>query len=70
MVRPGDLLHGDANGVVSVPGEVVDGVIVCAWATILKEESILNWARSKEFSPYGVLKCLSGQGRFGDDGIP
>ena len=59
VIKPGDLLHADQNGVVSLPIDVVDGVIERAKAIIEKERHIISWAKSKDFDPARVVETLS-----------
>jgi 4-hydroxy-4-methyl-2-oxoglutarate aldolase len=39
-VQPGDLVHGDANGVITVPRAVADGVVVRAREILRQEEQL------------------------------
>lgn len=49
-VRPGDLLHGDANGVVHIPDEVAAEVAAAAHATWEREAVTLRRIVSPEFT--------------------
>jgi 4-hydroxy-4-methyl-2-oxoglutarate aldolase len=49
-VRPGDLLHGDRHGVLTVPGEIAAGVPAVAAELHLAEQKVINFCRSSEFS--------------------
>ncbi|MGQ4267486.1 RraA family protein [Nocardiopsis changdeensis] len=54
-VAPGDLLHGDAHGVLKVPAGA-EGELPGLAAEIREEEQrIVTWARSAEFTPEGLL---------------
>ena len=48
-VRPGDLLHGDVNGVVLIPEECAAGVAEAAHATWAREGETMRRVNSPEF---------------------
>jgi len=59
-VCPGDLIYGDVNGVVVVPGEVAEEVIHKAWEKVKGESKVREELRSgasveKTFQKYGIL---------------
>jgi regulator of RNase E activity RraA len=54
LIKPGDILHGDINGLLSVPEEVLDSVVEEVEKIREAEHEILELARSPEFS----LKAL------------
>ncbi len=61
-VRPGDLLHGDRHGVLTVPAEVAANVPVVADRLQRTELRIIDFCRSKDFSVpklREVMKTLS-----------
>jgi len=60
-IRPGELLHGDVNGLLSVPAEVLESVLVEVEKVRETERRILDLARSTDFS-LQALKDL--QSRF------
>jgi 4-hydroxy-4-methyl-2-oxoglutarate aldolase len=49
-VRPGDLLHGDRHGVLTVPAEVAAKVPSAAKKLQQVEQKIIEFCRSKDFS--------------------
>ncbi|TMD10198.1 MAG: RraA family protein [Chloroflexi bacterium] len=49
-VRPGDLLYGDLHGVLSIPAEVVDRLATAADAIIEREQKLIGWIRSDDFT--------------------
>lgn len=58
-LAPGDLVHGDENGVVVVPGAVVDQVAASAEGFQDREKAVCEFCRSAEFSP-GALRSRIG----------
>lgn len=61
-VRPGDLLHGDRHGVLTVPAEIAANVPVVADRLQRTEKRIIDFCRSKDFSVpklRDVMKTLS-----------
>ena len=61
-VRPGDLLHGDCHGVLTVPAEIAADVPVVADRLQRAEQRIIDFCRSKDFSVpklCEVMKTLS-----------
>jgi regulator of RNase E activity RraA len=59
-VCPGDLIFGDADGVVAVPQELADEVVARAWAKVNAESDVRQALRSgasvvETFRKYGVL---------------
>lgn len=49
-VRPGDLLHGDRHGVLTVPLEVATRIPAAAERLQQAEQKVINFCRSREFS--------------------
>jgi len=49
-VKPGDLLHGDRHGILTVPKEIVTGIPAAATRLQDREKKIIEFCRSKEFS--------------------
>ena len=60
-VRPGDLLHGDSNGLVQIPHEVADKVAEQATKVWQRERELVEYTKSAEFSLEGYLKKMSGK---------
>lgn len=50
-VRPGDLLHADQHGVLSIPPEIAAELPAAADRVIAREQKLLKWVRSAEFDP-------------------
>ncbi len=53
LIRPGDLLHGDANGVTKVPLDLVEQVIAAAAAVRQDEGELLEYIKSEGFNLAG-----------------
>lgn len=49
-VRTGDIVHGDANGVVVIPAEVVAGLPAAVNEVRVKERQTMDFIKSDEFS--------------------
>jgi len=49
-VRPGDLLHGDVNGLLTIPNEIASRVVEQALRIREVERAILDLARSPDFT--------------------
>lgn len=49
-VRPGDLLHGDRHGVLTIPAEVATKVSGVAERLQQAEQKVIDFCRSKDFS--------------------
>lgn len=60
-IEPGDLLHGDANGLVSVPLSHVREVAEAAKAISDRDLAVLEYTRSPEFSVNGLFRMRFGQ---------
>lgn len=58
QVRPGDLLHGDANGLISAPGDAVDRALEAVASVRQKEQGRLDYANSPDFTLEGLLESL------------
>ena len=57
-IRPGDLLHGDANGVITVPAEALDRLPAACIAVREKEQGMKDYANSPDFTLAGLLDRL------------
>ncbi len=53
-VRPGDLLHGDAHGVTSIPHEIARDIPQAAQAIEAAERRLIDYARSAACTPEGL----------------
>jgi regulator of RNase E activity RraA len=49
-IRPGDLLHGDESGLLSVPLDIVESVLEQAQAVLKKESEFIDFLSSGSFS--------------------
>lgn len=59
VVNPGDILHGDRNGIVIVPDQVLEGLVDAVAGIRERESAQLDYMRSAEFS-LADLKSRSG----------
>jgi len=50
QVRPGDLLHGDRHGVLTVPAEIASKIPSAADGVRRGEQQIIDFCRSRDFS--------------------
>jgi regulator of RNase E activity RraA len=48
-IEPGDLLHGDANGVTAIPREIADQVAQAADEVRAEEAELMAYIKSPEF---------------------
>jgi regulator of RNase E activity RraA len=56
LIRPGDLLHGDANGLISIPHEIADQVAAQGEEVLRKEQAKIDFILSDEFSVESLAK--------------
>lgn len=49
LIRTGDILHGDVNGITTIPDKAIADVITAADRITRNEEKILSYARGAEF---------------------
>jgi 4-hydroxy-4-methyl-2-oxoglutarate aldolase len=57
-IKPGDLLHGDQHGILTIPNEIA-GEIPRVAATLQEtEQTVIDYCRSKEFSVEGLSKLI------------
>lgn len=54
-VQPGDLLHGDENGLIQIPRAAFDGLLDAIVSVRSKEKELMDFVRTPGFSP-GRLK--------------
>jgi len=59
-VRPGDLLHGDQHGVISIPLEIAREIPKAAERIEAYERRIIDFARSADVSAEGLRKLMEG----------
>lgn len=53
-IQPGDLVHGDANGVTTIPAEIAAQVAAAAGQIRQQEAGLLAYINSPEFTPEGL----------------
>ena len=54
MVRPGDVLHGDENGLLSIPAGHEQAIKEAVESVRAKERKLMDWVRSADFSLEGI----------------
>jgi regulator of RNase E activity RraA len=57
-IAPGDLLHGDRHGVLSVPREIAGEIPAVAAAILEKERSLIALCRSRDFTLDALRKAV------------
>lgn len=57
-VHPGDLIHGDVNGVTTIPWEIAPFVVEAALKIRQKEAGVLAFIKGDSFEPNSVLRRL------------
>lgn len=57
-VRPGELLHGDENGLITVPAGCEDALAKAVESVREREKKIMDFVRSPEFSLDGFRKSV------------
>jgi 4-hydroxy-4-methyl-2-oxoglutarate aldolase len=62
-IRPGDLLHGDQNGLVRIPTEIAKDIPDIANRLREREKQIIAYCRSAEFCVLGLRALLEMGGR-------
>jgi regulator of RNase E activity RraA len=55
-IEPGDLLHGDINGVTKIPLEIADRVAQAAQAVRDREADLLKYIKSPDFTVDGFIQ--------------
>lgn len=60
-IRPGDLLHGDGNGVLVIPAEIAGDVAAQAHRVWEREQRIVSYVKSDEFTLEGLKEIESRQ---------
>lgn len=60
-VRPGDLLHGDGNGILVIPAEIAGDVAAQAHRVWERESRIVGYVKSDEFTLEGLKEIESQQ---------
>jgi regulator of RNase E activity RraA len=59
-VRPGDLLHGDRHGLLSVPKAIASEIPAVAEKLQQAEQRVIDFCRSQEFSVDKLMQVLKG----------
>ncbi len=57
MVHPGDLLHGDRNGVTTIPNEVAAATAMACADYVAAEQVVLDYLRSGKVDPPGLTRA-------------
>ena len=57
-IEPGDIIHGDVNGVVMIPPNRVDDVISESHRVLKKESELREWVSTEEFSIENLRKRI------------
>jgi 4-hydroxy-4-methyl-2-oxoglutarate aldolase len=60
-ISPGDLLHGDGNGIVRIPRDLAARIPSTAAALRKKDEIVIGYCHSPEFTVEGLRDLLAGQ---------
>ncbi|MQA97114.1 MAG: RraA family protein [Streptosporangiales bacterium] len=55
-VSPGDLIHADKHGVLSIPKEIAAELPAAAEKVVAKEQRFLDWVRSEDFDPARIAE--------------
>jgi regulator of RNase E activity RraA len=66
QIKPGDLLHGDRHGVLSIPLQIAPEIPRVATELLAREKELIDFCRSQEFSFQRLselIQQVSGQGR-------
>lgn len=61
-VHPGDLLHGDRNGVLSVPAKIAVAIPAVAAEIQRAEKTVIDFCRSREFSVEKLGEIMNRKG--------
>ena len=56
-VKPGDLLHGDANGVASIPSAIAADVAHACAEFVAAEDLVLNYLKEGNLTPAGLAQA-------------
>jgi len=61
-VRPGDLLHGDQHGLLTIPAEVAGAIPAVAAGIQREEQKVINFCRSSTFSVTKLAEVIKKKG--------
>jgi 4-hydroxy-4-methyl-2-oxoglutarate aldolase len=67
-VRPGDLLHGDQHGVLSIPFEIAGALAAATRDVEAKERELIDFCRSPDFSADALLERVRRTASGSDEG--
>lgn len=57
MIQPGDLLHGDRNGVTTIPVEIASEVAALCADYMNAEALVLNYLKNVKVTPQGFTEA-------------
>jgi regulator of RNase E activity RraA len=57
LINPGDLLHGDLNGVVLIPDAIASEVVAACEYFVQAEAVILNYLKGEKITPKGLSEA-------------
>lgn len=57
-IKPGDLLHGDEHGILTVPNQIAGDIPMVAAKLQEMEQMVIDYCRSSEFSVDGLSKLI------------
>jgi 4-hydroxy-4-methyl-2-oxoglutarate aldolase len=57
-IKPGDLLHGDQHGILTIPNEIAGEIPMVAAKLQGAEQAVIDYCRSREFSVDGLSKLI------------
>ncbi len=57
-IKPGDLIHGDCNGVTTIPIDIANKVAALCEHYVDAEAIILNYLKSDQVTPQGLGEAL------------
>ncbi len=63
ILAPGDLLHGDANGLTTIPVEIASAVAGACADYVAAEQVVLDYCKSAEVTPQGFAEARAECGR-------
>ena len=67
QIKPGDLLHADANGIVSIPHSIATGVVELCHPFMEAEQIVIDYLRSSKATPEGFRKLIDSMSKnFGE----
>lgn len=61
VIRPGDLLHGDANGVTTIPHEIAAAAAHACEEFAATEEAVMSYCKAGDITPEGLAEARAKQ---------